>query len=245
MGTGSSWRVRGTSDDDEGELDLDFLPTVSLHDDSLSLLGPSDPSALRSSRAQQLASQINNLKEERAQKHQELKKMTKTASDSMLLERTVKKRAEASKEMIDSAKKRAAKLDQQISALQDGLGGEENKLNNTLQSLSASGSVDSSHFQSAGGASRGRAPKTQFATEDDLYYDDYGDDEEEFFYPDEMNWSPQQVADLQREIIREQLQVAEGTAKKAFRKLTSLVAAILHVIPLLTVWLDLEYHGRN
>lgn len=119
--------------------------------------------------------------------------------------------------MIDSAKKRAAKLDQQISALEDGLGNEENKLNNQFQSLSAGGSVDSSHFpQSAGSASRGKARSAHFAAEEnDLYYED----EDDFLYPEEMNWTPQQVADLQREIIREQLQVAEGTAKKAFRKL--------------------------
>jgi Ca2+-binding EF-hand superfamily protein len=210
--TGTSWRVRGSAEEDyEPGLDL---PTVSIHDDA----GPVD-SALRSSRAQQIASQIDNLKVERALKEEEMKKMSKTASDSFLLERSAKKRAEANREVIDHHKKRAAKLDQQINALQDGMAGEDNKFSGQHQGISAGGSLDSSHFpQSASGASNGRGRSAHTSTGDADFIYDYEDDEA-FFYPDEMNWTPQQVADLQREIIREQLIEAGGTAKKAFRKL--------------------------
>jgi hypothetical protein len=197
------------------------LPRVSLHDASLSLTGPTDPSALRSSRAQQLASQIDNLQVERSQKDEELKKMTKAASESMLLERTAKKRAEASKELIEQHKKRAAKLDREIAALDSS----ENEGNRLMNQALGGGSVapaESSRSRpivsASGAASNSRSARTGI---EDLEYDnqDGGLDEEAFFYPDEMNWSPQQVADLQREIIRELLIETEGSAKKAFKKI--------------------------
>lgn len=209
LSSAASWRAAHVLDCSPQERSSCDLPELLLPH------GGAQEKNLRSSAAQQLAGEIDSLRTEQWKKNMEVKTLEKTLSDSALLQQSAKTRAEVGSELLDLQRRRVHDMNKEISSL------EQELYQSRPTSVAASSSAPNlrkAHSESASTAVALRRPVRSI----DLAHTTHFTSGAEclMYIPEDLSHSKAEVAEFQREWIRDQLIERVGsTAKKAFQRL--------------------------